>query len=70
MEKALSQISIYFHCSIAPPESHPELASELASDGEKLSQWIFEQQQEMVQRFQENLNGEAGDEDLGLLLFS
>jgi hypothetical protein len=38
MEKALSQISIYFHCSIAPPESHPELASELASDGEKLSQ--------------------------------
>jgi hypothetical protein len=24
----------------------------------------------MVQRFQENLNGEAGDEDLGLLLFS
>ncbi len=66
MEKALSRISIYFHCSIAPPESHPELAS----DGEKLSQWIFEQQQEMVQRFQEYLNGEAGDEDLGLLLFS
>jgi hypothetical protein len=24
----------------------------------------------MVQRFQEYLNGEAGDEDLGLLLFS
>ncbi len=66
MEKALSQISIYCHCSIALPESHPELAS----DGGKPSQWIFEQQQEMVQRFQENLNGEAGDEDLGLLLFS